>query len=77
MNSANATRAAKLADTFHHANHSVPAADGQQVDSTFLDRLHAARVQPEELAAAIAYAHFELLHAICRIVRKVLVVRHG
>lgn len=76
MNSANATRAANLANTIHHADHSVRAADGQQVDSAFLDCLHADRVQADELTAIVAYAHFELLHAVCRIVRKLLVVRH-
>ena len=76
MNSANATRAANLAEAFHHADSAVPVVEGQQVDRAFLDRLHAARVQPDDLAAIVAYAHFELLHAVCRIVRKVLVARH-
>ena len=77
MNSANATRAADSADAFHYAELAAPAVEGQQVDSAFLDRLHAARLQPDELAAIVAYAHFELLHTVCRIVRKVLAVRHG
>lgn len=77
MNSANATRAANLAEAFDHANSAVPVFEGQQVNSAFPDRLHAARVHPDELAAIVAYAHFELLHAVCRIVRKVLAVRHG
>ena len=77
MNSANATRAANVADAFHHVELATPLIEVQQADSAFLDRLHAARVQPDELAAIVAYAHFELMHAVCRIVRKVLVMRHG
>lgn len=77
MNSANATRAANLADAFHHAELAAPAIEGQQADSAFLDRLHAARVQPDELAAIVACAHFLLLNALCQVVRKVLAVRHG
>ena len=77
MNSANATRAANMADAFHHAELATFLIEGQQADSAFLDRLHAASVQPDELAAIVAYAHFELLHTVCRIVRKVLAVRHG
>lgn len=77
MNSANATRAAISADAFHHAELAAPIAEGQHVDSGFLDRLHADRVQPDELADIVAYAHFELMHAVCRLVHKVLELRHG
>lgn len=77
MNSANATRTANLADAFHHVELAAPVMECQQVDTAFLDRLHAARVQPDELAAIVAYAQFELMHAVCRLVRKVLVMRHG
>ena len=76
MNSANATRAANLAEAAHHVDCAVPVSDGPQVDSAFLDRLHAAWVHPDDLAAIVAYAHFHLLNTICRLVRKVLVVRH-
>ena len=77
MISANATRADNSADAFHHAELATPLIEGQQADSAFLDRLHAASVQPDELAAIAAHAHFELMHAVCRLVRKVLVMRHG
>ena len=76
MTSANATRAANLAEAAHHADCAVPVSDGQQVDSAFLDRLHAAWVHPDDLAAIVAYAHFYLLNTICRLVCKVLVARH-
>ena len=76
MTSANATRAANLAEAAHHADCAVPVSDGQQVDSAFLDRLHAAWVHPDDLAAIVAFAHFHLLNTICRLVRKMLVVRH-
>lgn len=76
MISANATRAANSADAFHHAELAAPAIDGHQVDTEFLDRLNGGRVQPDELAAVVAYAHFELLNGVCRLVRKVLAVHH-
>ena len=77
MNSANATRAANLAEASHHAELAATVVDGQQVDCAYLDRLHAARVHPDELAAIVVCAHFRLLNAICQVVRKVLAVRHG
>lgn len=76
MTSANATRAATPAEAAHHADSAVPVVEGQQVDSAFLDRLHAAWVHPDDLAAIVAYAHFHLLNTIRRLVCKVLVVRH-
>ena len=76
MNSANATRAANLAETDHHADSAAPVFEGQQVDSLFLERLHAAWVHPDDLAAILAYAHFQLLNTICRLARKVLEVRN-
>jgi hypothetical protein len=76
MNTANATRAANLADAFHHADLAAPAIEGKQIDSAFLDHLHAARVQPDELAAFVACVHFLLLNALCQVVGKVLAMRH-
>ena len=76
MNNANATRAANLAEIAHHTDSAAPVFEGQQVDSVFLDRLHAAWVHPDDLAAIVAYAHFQLLNTICRLARKVLEVRH-
>ena len=76
MNSANATRAATLADAAYHADCAVPVSEGQQVDIAFIDRLHAAWVHPDDLATIVACANFHLLNTICRLVRKVLVVRH-
>ena len=66
MTSANATRAATLAEAAHHADCAVPVSD----------RVHAAWVHPADLAAIVACAHFHLLSTICRLLRKVLVVRH-
>ena len=77
MNNANAARAANIAGAHRHAELAARSLDDQQLATEFLDRLHAARVQPDELAAIVAYGHFLLLNAACEVVRKVLAVRHG
>ena len=50
--------------------------EGHQVDRLFLERLHAAWVHPDDLAAIRAYSHFQLLNTIYRLARKVLAVRN-
>lgn len=80
MNSANATRAAHMAevpDTFHHADPAVRVIGGEHQAGDFLDRMHAGMADPVELAVIVAYLHGELLRGFCRLVQKVLEARHG
>ena len=79
MNSANATRAAPLADiadAFHHADPAARVIEGEQIAGDFLDRMHAGMADPDELAVIVAYLHGELLRGFCRLVQKALEVGH-
>ena len=80
MNSANATRAAPIADTadlFHYADRAARTIKGEKEAGDFLNRMCTGMVQPDELAVIVAYLHGELLHGFCRLVQKALEARHG
>ena len=80
MNSANATRAAPIADspaTFHHADPAARVIVGEKVAGDFLNRMSAGMAQPDELAVIVAYLHDDLLHGFCRLLQKALEARHG
>ena len=80
MSSANATRAAEIADiadTLHHADPAVRVIEGEQEDGDFLDRMHAGVAHPDELAVIVVYLHSELLAGVCRLIRKVLGAWNG
>ena len=80
MNSANATRAALIADTpnlFRYADRAARVIQGENEAGDFVNRMRAGMVQPDELAVIVAYLHGELLHGFCRLVQKALEARHG
>jgi len=80
MNSANATRAAPIADTpdlFHHADRAARVIKGEKEAGDFLNRMSTGMAQPDELAVIVAYLHGELLHGFCRLVQKALEARNG
>ena len=80
MNSANATRAAPIADThdvFHHADRAARVIKGEKVAGDFLNRMCTGMAQADELAVIVAYLQGELLHGYCRLVQKALEARHG
>ncbi len=80
MSSANATRAARIAEiptTFHHADPAARFLEGEKVARDTLARMHRGTAHPNELAVIVASLRGELLHGFCRLVQKTLEARHG
>lgn len=77
MKSANATRAAAPIDKLHQAGDAAPDTEDAQPAALPLATVNASLPQPEELAAFLVCLRSELVHSLCRLLKRALGGRHG